>query len=224
MIEFNAVAKRYASGHEAVRELSFRASAGEMVFVTGPSGAGKSTLLRLVAHMELPTRGQIVIGGRNVAKLRRRDIPEFRRKIGVVFQENRFLQDRTVLDNVALPLTIRGMPATEVKHRTQAALDKVGLLHRAQARPIALSGGEQQRVGIARAIVHRPEILLADEPTGNLDPELSDTVMDLFEEFSRYGVAVLVATHERRHLERLRKRVLRLQDGNLLEDVPGSAP
>lgn len=224
MIEFDGVAKRYESGHEAVHEISFRADAGEMLFVTGPSGAGKSTLLRLVAHMELPTRGQIVIGGRNVAKLRRRHIPEFRRKIGIVLQDNRFLQDRTVLDNVALPLTIRGMPTAEIRRRAQAALDKVGLLHRAQARPMTLSGGEQQRVGIARAIVHRPDILLADEPTGNLDPELSDTIMDLFEEFSHYGVAVLVATHERRHLERLHKRVLRLQDGALLSDTPGGAP
>lgn len=224
MIHFDSVSKRYTSGHEALRDVSFQVVAGEMIFVTGHSGAGKSTLLKLIAHMEQPTRGQVVIGGRNTAKLTTRQIPEFRRRMGVVFQENRFLHHRSVFDNVALPLVVRGAPAADIKRRTQAALDKVGLLSRAQVRPITLSGGEQQRVGIARAIVHRPDILLADEPTGNLDPDLADTVMDLFAEFSQYGVAVLVATHDKRHIERLRKRVLLLQDGGLLEDRPGPNP
>lgn len=217
MIEFSNVSKRYEGGHEALRDVSFAVGRNELVFVTGHSGAGKSTLLRLIARMEIPTRGQVIISGRNLSKLGRRELPSLRRSLGVVFQDNRFLHDRSLIDNVALPLAVRGAPPGEAKRRAQAALDKVGLLHRATARPITLSGGEQQRASIARAIVHRPDIIIADEPTGNLDPEMADSVMDLFEELCQYGVTLLVATHEVRHIERLHKRTLTLKDGALVE-------
>lgn len=218
MIEFTHVSKRYAAGAEALCDLSFRVEREEMVFITGHSGAGKSTLLKLIARIEQPSGGQIIIDGQNLAELRPRHVPAFRHRLGVVFQDNKFLAGRSVFDNVALPLAIRGAPPPEIRRRVQAALDKVGLLRRAQALPVTLSGGEQQRVGIARAIVHRPDILLADEPTGNLDPDLSDVVMDLFQEFSQYGVTVLIATHDRRHIERLQRRAFMLKGGTLVDD------
>ncbi|MHB1527904.1 MAG: cell division ATP-binding protein FtsE [Acidiferrobacteraceae bacterium] len=223
MIEFSHVSKRYREGHEAVRDLSFQIAREEMVFITGHSGAGKSTLLKLIARIEQPTRGQVVVDGKNLTRLPRRHIPSYRRRLGVVFQDNKFLHDRDVLENVGLPLAVCGTPTPEIRKRASAALDKVGLLARAHAMPITLSGGEQQRVGIARAIAHRPDVLLADEPTGNLDEDLSDTIMDLFREFNEYGVTVIIATHDRRHIGRLQKRAFMLQDGSLIEDRPWDA-
>jgi cell division transport system ATP-binding protein len=223
LIEFSHVSKHYREGHEAIRDLSFRIEREEMVFITGHSGAGKSTLLKLIARIEQPTRGQVVVDGKNLTRLPRRHIPSYRRRLGVVFQDNKFLHDRDVLENVGLPLAVRGTPASEIRKRASAALDKVGLLARAHAMPITLSGGEQQRVGIARAIAHRPDVLLADEPTGNLDGDLSDTIMDLFREFNEYGVTVIIATHDRRHISRLQKRAFMLKDGALIEDRPWDA-
>ncbi len=196
MIEFHDVTKRYPNGHEALRNVSLRIESGAMAFLTGRSGAGKSTLLRLTSLLERSTRGQVLVGGHNLSRLSRRHIPYFRRNIGMVFQNHRLLMDRTVFDNVALPLVIAGHSHAEVGRRVRAALDKVGLLARSRALPITLSGGEQQRVGIARAVVHRPRILLADEPTGNLDPSLSREILGLFESVNDVGVTVLVATHD----------------------------
>jgi len=216
VIQFSAVSKRYPNGHEALHEVSFNIAREQMVFLTGHSGAGKSTLLKLITLVERPTRGQVVVNGRNLARCPNRQVPSVRREIGVVFQEHRLLNDRTVFDNVSLPLVVCGCPVREVGRRVRAALDKVGLLGKERMYPVALSGGEQQRVGIARAVVNRPPILLADEPTGNLDAALSDEIMDLFHGFNQYGVTVLIATHDLRHIERLRKPVLQLRDGSLV--------
>lgn len=216
MIELNHVFKRYPGGNEALSDVSFSVDKGEMVFLTGHSGAGKSTLLRLVSLMERPTRGQILVNGHNLERLSRRRVPYFRREIGVVFQDNKLLNDRTVFDNVALPLVVAGITGDEVRKRVQAALDKVGLLARARSYPLTLSGGEQQRVGIARAITHRPGLLIADEPTGNLDAVMSDEIIDLFKDFNDHGVTVLIATHETRHIERLKKRVIALGRGHMV--------
>ena len=216
MIELNHVFKRYPGGNEALSDVSFSVDKGEMVFLTGHSGAGKSTLLRLVSLMERPTRGQILVNGHNLERLSRRRVPYFRREIGVVFQDNKLLNDRTVFDNVALPLVVAGITGDEVRKRVQAALDKVGLLARARSYPLTLSGGEQQRVGIARAITHRPGLLIADEPTGNLDAAMSDEIIDLFKDFNDHGVTVLIATHETRHIERLKKRVIALGRGHMV--------
>ena len=180
MITFDRVSKRYEEGHDALREISVSVSRDELVFLTGHSGAGKSTLLRLIMLMDRPTRGQVVVDGQNLSTVRARNIPHYRRDIGVVFQNHRLLFDRTVFDNVALPLVIAGYDHREIGRRVRAALAKVGLLERERALPITLSGGEQQRVGIARAVVAKPKILLADEPTGNLDPALSAEIMNLF--------------------------------------------
>ena len=216
MIELNHVFKRYPGGNEALSDVSFSVDKGEIVFLTGHSGAGKSTLLRLVSLMERPTRGQILVNGHNLERLSRRRVPYFRREIGVVFQDNKLLNDRTVFDNVALPLVVAGITGDEVRKRVQAALDKVGLLARARSYPLTLSGGEQQRVGIARAITHRPGLLIADEPTGNLDAVMSDEIIDLFKDFNDHGVTVLIATHETRHIERLKKRVIALGRGHMV--------
>ena len=216
MIELNHVFKRYPGGNEALSDVSFSVDKGEMVFLTGHSGAGKSTLLRLVSLMERPTRGQILVNGHNLERLSRRRVPYFRREVGVVFQDNKLLNDRTVFDNVALPLVVAGITGDEVRKRVQAALDKVGLLARARSYPLTLSGGEQQRVGIARAITHRPGLLIADEPTGNLDAVMSDEIIDLFKDFNDHGVTVLIATHETRHIERLKKRVIALGRGHMV--------
>jgi cell division transport system ATP-binding protein len=224
MVRFSQVSKRYPSGHEALRRVSFRLGEGEMAFVIGHSGAGKSTLLKLIIALEQATEGQLVVGGRNITRLPPRRLPGHRRDIGVVFQDHRLLPDRTVFDNVALPLVVSGAGHRDLARRTRAALDKVGLLDRERMYPIALSGGEQQRVGIARAVVNRPSLLLADEPTGNLDPELSDQIMDLFRDFNRHGVAVVVATHDQRHVERLGCRVLELRDGELMYDSGPRVP
>jgi cell division transport system ATP-binding protein len=218
MIRFDNVSKRYASGHEALRELSFELAAGEMAFVTGHSGAGKSTLLKLIAVLERPTRGQIQVADRELARTRRRAVAHLRRRIGMVFQDHRLLMDRSVFDNVALPLVIAGVAREEIGKRVRAALDKVGLLGRERAAPVALSSGEQQRVGIARAIVAKPPVLIADEPTGNLDPQLSAEIMALFAEFQQVGTTILIASHDLSLIKRMGKRVLVLDHGRLIDD------
>jgi cell division transport system ATP-binding protein len=220
MITFDRVSKRYEEGHDALREISVSIERDELVFLTGHSGAGKSTMLRLIMLMDRPTRGQLVIDGQNVNTVSSRNIPLHRRNIGVVFQNHHLLFDRPVFDNVALPLIIAGYDHREVGRRVRAALDKVGLLNRERAMPVTLSGGEQQRVGIARAVVAKPKILLADEPTGNLDPALSAEIMQLFEEFNQVGVTVMIASHDMALISRLHHRIITLQQGRL---VTGSA-
>jgi cell division transport system ATP-binding protein len=217
MILFHNVSKRYPTGYEALSHLNMRIESREMVFITGHSGAGKSTLLKLIALVERPTRGQIIINGQNVTNLSRRRIPWLRRKIGMIFQNHKLLNDRTVFDNVALPLVIAGFRHREIERRTRAALDKVGLLAKEKAKPITLSGGEQQRVGIARAVINKPPVLLADEPTGNLDPTLSEDIMNLFVQFNQVGVTVLVASHDLDLIRRLNKRIIQLNKGRLNE-------
>lgn len=221
MISFERVSKRYPEGHDALREVSVAIERDELVFLTGHSGAGKSTLLRLIMLMDRPTRGQVIVDGQNLAKIGSRGIPHHRRNIGVVFQNHQLLYDRSVFDNVALPLVIAGYDHRDVGRRVRAALDKVGLLNRELAMPVTLSGGEQQRVGIARAVVGKPKILLADEPTGNLDPALSSEIMNLFEEFNQVGVTVLIASHDLALISRLRHRILTLRDGQLVSGGAG---
>ena len=216
MISANAVSKRYPEGLEALRDVSFEITAGELVFITGHSGAGKSTLFRLLAAIEKPTSGSIVVGGQNLAALRRSAIPFLRRHFGLIFQDQKLLFDRSVLDNVMLPLDIVGLPHREALRRARAALDKVGLLAREKAQPIALSGGEQQRLAIARAVVNRPAILLADEPTANLDSATAADLLDIFAAFHQVGVTVVIATHDPQWMARLSPRVLRLERGRLL--------
>ena len=216
MISFDRVSKRYDEGHDALREISIEIAQDELVFLTGHSGAGKSTLLRLIMLMDRPSRGQVFVNGQNLAGVRPRNIAQHRRNIGVVFQNHQLLFDRTVFNNVALPLIIAGYDTREVGRRVRAALDKVGLLNRERAMPIALSGGEQQRVGIARAVVGKPKILLADEPTGNLDPTLSAEIMNLFEAFNQVGVTVLIASHDLVLISRLRHRIITLSQGCLV--------
>jgi len=223
LLRFDTVSKRYAGGRAALSELSFEVEAGEMVFVTGHSGAGKTTLLKLISAIERPTRGQALVNGRNVARLAARRVPYFRRDIGIVFQNYRLLFDRSVYDNVALPLVVAGLEPREIGKRVRAALDKVGLLSKERLNPIVLSGGEQQRVGIARAIVHRPSLLLADEPTGNLDIVLSEGILDLFLDFNAHGVTVVIATHDQRLIRRAGKRMLVLKHGELVHDSLGPA-
>jgi|SRR5690554_1054230 len=217
MIQFDNVSMRYESGHEALSRLSFHIEKNEMVFLTGHSGAGKSTLLKLIMMMERPSNGQVIVDNQNLNQLRRSQIPFHRRKIGVVFQNHHLLFDRSVFDNIALPLIIAGYDHREITRRSRAALDKVGLLSKEKQNPITLSGGEQQRVGIARAVVHRPSILLADEPTGNLDPELSAEIMYLFEQFNHVGVTVLLASHDLALITNLKHRMITLRDGTLVD-------
>lgn len=219
MIEFHGVGKRYANGFDALSNVSFQLSPGEMTFLTGHSGAGKSTLLKLLLLMERPTEGKIIVAGQELGKLGNSRIPYYRRHVGVVFQDHQLLADRTVFDNVALPLRICGFPERDIGRRVRAALDKVGLLEREKYFPIALSGGEQQRVGIARAVVNKPPILMADEPTGNLDPELSAEIMRLFEDFSQVGVTVLIATHDLDLVHRFGHRELVLRRGRLVRSA-----
>lgn len=221
MITFERVSKRYEDSHDALREVSFEIGSDELVFLTGHSGAGKSTLLKLIMLMERATRGTVEIDGMDLSKLSRRAIPRHRQSIGVVFQDHRLLFDRSVYDNVALPLHIAGYDHREMGRRVRAALDKVGLLARENANPRSLSGGEQQRVGIARAVVARPRVLLADEPTGNLDPALSAEIMQLFVDFSRVGVTVLVASHDLALISQLRHRILTLSEGRLVAGGTG---
>ncbi|SOB77577.1 cell division transport system ATP-binding protein [Marinobacter sp. LV10R510-11A] len=216
MIEFRQVTKRYDSDHTALRQVNFHLGRGELAFLTGHSGAGKSTLLKLVMVMERPSAGEVVVGGQVLNSLPRRQIPYIRRHIGVVFQNHQLLFDRTVFDNVAMPLEVMGASPRDVGRRVRAALDKVGLLSKEKMNPLQLSGGEQQRVGIARAVVNKPSLLLADEPTGNLDPELSADIMNLFAQFSQVGVTVLIASHDLALISEMDRRTLTLDHGNLI--------
>ena len=218
MIQFENVTKRFPGGQEALSELTLEVSKGEMVFVTGHSGAGKSTLLRLIALIERPSSGQVIVDGHNTSRVRRRKIPGYRRQIGMVFQDHKLLHDRPVFDNVALPLIIAGVGVRDAGRRVRAALDQVGLLHKEKQRPETLSAGEQQRVGIARAIVTRPKLLIADEPTGNLDPELSLEVMRIFRRFNEVGVTLLIASHDISLIDKLGCRRIALDQGRLQVD------
>ncbi|TAN08262.1 MAG: cell division ATP-binding protein FtsE [Rhodanobacteraceae bacterium] len=220
MICFNSVSKRYPGGRDALVEVSFRVAAGEMLFVTGHSGAGKTTLLKLIALIERPSHGSIEVHGQPLARVRRRDVPRLRRGIGMVFQDHRLLMERSVADNVALPLVIGGIPAAERGQRVANALEKVGLAGRGKDAPAALSTGEQQRVGIARAIVGRPALVIADEPTGNLDPQLSEEIMRLFVALRQTGTTILIASHDLPLLKRMKQRVVVLDHGHLIDDVP----
>ena len=216
MIVASNLSKRYPGGFEALSEVSFEISAGQMVFITGHSGAGKTTLVKLIASIERPSSGSLVVNGQNLSALRRSAIPYLRRNFGMVFQDQKLLFDRSVLDNVMLPLQIVGLPRREAVRRAQAALDKVGLLLREKAKPIALSGGEQQRLAIARAVVNRPTVLIADEPTGNLDTESATEILEIFSAFHQVGVTVVIATHDQNWIARYHPNVLRLDHGSLL--------
>ncbi|MBU0655626.1 MAG: cell division ATP-binding protein FtsE [Gammaproteobacteria bacterium] len=211
MIEFKQVSKKYPTGQLALYNVNLTLEAGEMVFITGHSGAGKSTLLKLVALLERPSKGEVLIGGRSLNKLGRSQIPNYRRRIGFIFQDPHLLYDRTVFDNIALPLRIAGMSHNEIRRRVQAALDKVGLTGREKTFPLMLSAGEKQRVGIARAMVNKPTIILADEPTGNLDPELAQDIMFTFTQFNELGATVMIASHDHGLVERMKKRTIVLQ-------------
>ena len=224
MIVFDRVNKRYGNGREAVSNVSFEIHTGEMVFLTGRSGAGKSTVLKLIALLERPSRGAVVVAGRNTHALKARHISAFRRHIGVVFQDHRLLADRPVFDNVALPLAVAATPLKEIDKRVRAALDQVGLLGRERALPQELSVGEQQRVGIARAVVSKPPLLIADEPTGNLDPDLAMEVMRLFRRFQDVGVTVVVATHDLHLVREFGQRVIVLENGQVHGDNADPLP
>lgn len=215
MIRIEEVFKRYSGGHDALKGLSMSVDKGEMVFVTGHSGAGKSTLLRLIALIERPTKGQVIVDGQNTQRVTRRKVPAYRREIGMVFQDHKLLYDRPVYDNVALPLIIAGVSHRDVTRKVRAALDQVSLLNKEKQFPEALSSGEQQRVGIARAIVSRPKLLIADEPTGNLDPDLSLEVMRIFRRFNEVGVTLLIASHDIALIDQLGCRRIALEDGAL---------
>jgi cell division transport system ATP-binding protein len=215
LVSFSAVAKRYPGGKAALHDVSFGLEAGELAFITGRSGAGKSTLLKLIPAIERPSSGSVIVNGQNVGALRRAAIPYLRRNIGLVFQDQKLLYDRSVYDNVMLPLAFSGHTPGEAARRARAALDKVGLLAREKSNPIELSGGEQQRLAIARAVVNRPALLVADEPTANLDAESAARVLDIFAAFNQVGVTVLIATHDHGLVERYGKRVLHLSEGKL---------
>jgi cell division transport system ATP-binding protein len=216
MIRFEQVHKRYPNGREALAGVSFNIESGALTFLTGHSGAGKSSILKLIALIERPTRGQVIVNSQNTAGVKSRGIPKFRRSIGVVFQDHKLLHDRPVADNVALPLIIAGVPRREIDKRVRAALDQVGLLGKEKSRPLELSTGEQQRVGIARAVVAKPALLIADEPTGNLDPELGLEVMKLFKRFSEVGVTVVVASHDVHLIDQIGARRIVLSEGRVV--------
>jgi cell division transport system ATP-binding protein len=218
MIKFDNVSKRYPAGHQALEQVNFELADGEMAFLTGRSGAGKSTLLKLIMLMERANQGQIIVDGKNIARMPKSKIPFYRRRIGVVFQDHQLLFDRSVFENVALPLKVEGYAPQDADRRVRAALDKVGLLKKEKMNPMELSGGEQQRIGIARAVVNRPAILLADEPTGNLDPELAAEIMSLFEQFNQVGVSMLIASHDLSLIAKLKHRILTLDEGKLIRD------
>ncbi len=222
MIAFERVYKRYPNGREALTDVTFSLASGEMAFLTGHSGAGKSTILRLVALIDRPTRGQVTVNQANTNTVRRRRVPAFRRDVGVVFQDHKLLNDRPVLDNVGLPLVIAGMTRREIDKRVRAALDQVGLLGKEQLLPQELSTGEQQRVGIARAVVSKPPVLIADEPTGNLDPDLAREVMRLFRRFNDVGVTILIATHDFHLVDEFGVRRIVLEGGRLTSDSGGA--
>lgn len=224
MIHFDNVSKRYPGGHEALSRVSFRLEKGQMAYLTGHSGAGKSTLLKLIAVIERPSRGQIILDGVNIGTISNRRVPYVRRNIGIIFQNHHLLYDRPVFDNVAMPLVILGYRHREIQKRVRAALDQVGLLKKEKSQPITLSGGEQQRVGIARAIVHKPALLLADEPTGNLDPELSLEIMKLFGRFNQVGTSVLIASHDLDLIHQMGSPMISLKDGMIIHnDISGIA-
>jgi cell division transport system ATP-binding protein len=218
MIRFEQVSKHYPGGHQALQKVSFHLQKGEMAFLSGHSGAGKSTLLKLIGVMERPSDGRVSFHGHDVSRIARGDIPYIRRQIGMIFQDHRLLMDRTVFDNVALPLIIDGFTPAETQKRVSAALDKVGLHDKTGYLPMMLSGGEQQRVGIARAIVNTPPLLLADEPTGNLDAQLAADIMQLFTEFNDVGVTVLIASHDQQLIQESGCRILTLKQGRLITD------
>jgi len=222
MIRFDQVYKRYANGREALSGLSFSIGDGEMAFLTGHSGAGKSSILKLIALIERPTRGKVFVGNQNTSGIKPRGIPQFRRQLGMVFQDHKLLHDRPVGDNVALPLIIAGYPKREVDKRVRAALDQVGLLGKEKSRPLELSTGEQQRVGIARAVVGKPQLLIADEPTGNLDPDLALETMQLFKRFNDVGVTVVIATHDVHLIDRFAARRIFLADGRVVPPAGGA--
>jgi len=222
MIRFDRVSKLYPGGSRALADVSFHIERGSMVFLTGHSGAGKSTLLRLVMMLDRASRGKVVINGRDLSDCPDRLAPQVRRSTGMIFQDHKLLKDKNVSDNVALPLMIAGLKYSDIRKRVRAALDKVGLLDKENAWPLTLSGGEQQRVGIARAIVSMPPLLLADEPTGNLDPNLSRELFSLFEQISDQGATVLIASHDLELIRQTRKRVLVLSNGRLADDIPAS--
>jgi cell division transport system ATP-binding protein len=222
MIRFDRVSKIYPGGSRALADVSFTIERGSMVFLTGHSGAGKSTLLRLVMMLERASRGQVIVNERNLSESPDRLAPLVRRSTGMIFQDHKLLKDKTVADNVALPLMIAGLKYSDIRRRVRAALDKVGLLEKEKAWPLTLSGGEQQRVGVARAIVSMPPLLLADEPTGNLDPNLSRELFALFEQISAQGATVLIASHDLDLIRQTRKRVLVLSGGRLADDIPAS--
>jgi len=215
MITVSHISKRYPGGYEALKNVSMRVEPGEMLFVTGHSGAGKSTLLKLIGGIERPTGGSVVINGKNITTMGASSLPFLRRNFGFIFQDHKLLFDRSVYDNAALPLVISGFPRREISRRVRAALDKVGLLDREKVRPVTLSGGEQQRLCIARAIVNRPAILLADEPTGNLDAAYGEEIIAMFKAFNQVGVTVVIATHDLDLIQGLGARTVRLDHGAL---------
>ncbi|AXF78574.1 cell division ATP-binding protein FtsE [Erwinia tracheiphila] len=215
MIRFEQVSKAYLGGRQALQGVEFHLQPGEMAFLTGHSGAGKSTLLKLICGIERPNAGRIWFGRHEISRLKNSEVPFLRRQIGMIFQEHHLLMDRSVYDNVAIPLIIAGASVEDIRRRVSAALDKVGLLGKAKSFPVQLSGGEQQRVGIARAVVNKPAVVLADEPTGNLDDALSEEILRLFEEFNRVGVTVLMATHDRSLIARRNYRLMTLNQGHL---------
>ena len=216
MIRFERVSKRYPNGREALRDVTLQIGAGEFVFLTGRSGAGKSSILKLVSLLERPTRGTVMVNGQDTGSLPARAIPAFRRRLGVVFQDHQLLMDRPVYDNVALPLIVSDTPFRDIDKRVRAALDQVGLLQYERALPLELSIGEQQRVGIARAVVARPTILIADEPTGNLDHALARDVMQLFKRFQEVGVTVVIATHDLALVQEFGQREIHIADGQVI--------
>ena len=215
MVSFSSVAKRYAGGQEALKDVSFSLEAGELAFLIGRSGAGKSTLLKLIPAIERPTSGSVIVNGQNVASLKRAALPYLRRNLGLVFQDQKLLYDRSVYDNVLLPLAFSTHAPREAARRARAALDKVGLLEREKANPVQLSGGEQQRLAIARAVVNRPALLIADEPTANLDAESATRILEIFVAFNQVGVTVIIATHDQGLVQRYGKRVLHLVEGRI---------
>ncbi|MFC5551024.1 cell division ATP-binding protein FtsE [Massilia aerilata] len=222
MIEFQSVSKKYSADALALRDVSFSIAKGELVYLAGPSGAGKSTLLKMIAAVERPTSGRVIVSGHDIGKLKKAGVPFLRRNLGLIFQQQRLLNDRTILANTMLPLIVTGASSSQAEQRARAALDKVGLLDRAKAMPLELSGGEQQRVAIARAIVNRPQIILADEPTANLDRAAADRVIDALHAFHSAGVTCVISSHDEQILDAA-ARVIRLEHGELVEASAGGA-
>ena len=211
MIEFKSVTKQYPTGQLALYNVNLKLAQGEMAFLTGNSGAGKSTLLKLIAMLDFPSEGEVIIAGQSSSTIKKSKIPTFRRNIGMIFQDHHLLYDRTIFDNVALPLKIEGMKLNDIQRRVRAALDKVNLLQKEKEYPVMLSAGEKQRVGIARAVVNKPMIILADEPTGNLDPDLAHDIMQTFKQFNDFGSTVLIASHDHSLIQDMKKRTIVLR-------------